>query len=40
MVISILMIETYNEMYEWLLAFSPRKRRRKRDDKIERWGAI
>jgi hypothetical protein len=37
-VISILKIETYGEMYERLLAFSLRKRRRWRDDEIERWG--
>jgi hypothetical protein len=35
-VISILTRETYGEMYEWLLAFSFRKRRRWRDDEIER----
>jgi hypothetical protein len=35
-VISNLKIETDGEMYECLLAFSLRKRRRKRDDEIER----
>jgi hypothetical protein len=35
-VISTLTIEIYGEMYEWLLAFCLRKRRRWRDDEIER----